>query len=288
MKSQSNFKIILSIILGSLLYVMGINLFLEPLNLYTTGLMGFSQITNTFVSSIIGDVNITSAVYFLLNLPIIIFGYFKVGKKFIIKTFFTVFLVSFLQGIVPNNIVLIDDNLLSVICSAVISGTGLGILLNAGTSTGGTDIIALYFSLVKGKSFGNFNVMINIIIVVLATLVSGDIKVAALIVILLYIFGLTADKIHNSNAKSLMIIVTSKGEETIDMIINDIQKGVTVLDSRGGKSRVSNNTLIVSVWTSQIPQVVNQVNAIDEGSFISIVGIEKVVGYFPSEYKKML
>lgn len=288
MQQQSNIKMVLSIIIGSLLYVLGINLFLEPLNLYTTGLMGFSQIANTFISSMVGNVNITSLIYFLLNLPIIIFGYFKVGKKFIVKTFLTVLLVSFLQRIIPNDIVLIDDNLLSVICSAVVSGAGLGLLLKSGSSTGGTDIIALYFSLVKGKSFGNFNVMINVIIVILATFVSKDLKVAVLITILLYIFGLTTDKIHNANEKSLMIIVTSKASLATEMIINDMQKGVTILDSRGGKSNSENNTLIVSLWTSQLPLIVKKMNEIDENAFVSVVGIEKIFGYFPSEYKKML
>ncbi len=288
MKTYLNLKIIISIMLGSLLYVLGINLFLEPLNLYTTGLMGFSQIINTFISTTIEPINITSLIYFMLNLPIIIFGYFKVGKKFIIKTFLTVLIVSIFQKIIPNDILLINDELLSVICSGVVSGMGLGILLQNGTSTGGTDIIALYFSLVKGKSFGKFNVMINVIIVVLATLISQDLKVAVLIIILLYIFGLTTDKIHNANEKSLMIIITSKPKVITEMIVNDVKKGVTVIDSRGGISNQANNTLIVSVWTSQLPLIINHINAIDQKAFINVVGVEKVIGYFPSEYKKIL
>ncbi len=232
---SNNIKTIFAILLGSFIYVLGINLFLEPLDLFTIGVMGFAQVINVVVNKFITNIDVTSYVYFLVNMPVIIFGFFKVGKKFIARSFLAILFSAIFQGIIPNDIVLIDDAFLSVVASAILSGIGIGILLNVGSSTGGTDIIALYFSIIREKSFGLYNLAVNGVIVLMIALLTQDLKTSLLFIILLYILGVVIDKVHNSSVKSIAIIVTNNEREVSAKIINDLGKGVTILESKGGK-----------------------------------------------------
>ncbi len=277
------------IALGCLIMVLGLNLFLIPVDLYSTGLMGFSQEVAVIVSRLTGIADQTGAIYFLLNIPIIILGWLKVGKKFTLRTFWAVILISFFQIVIPSDNVIVDDTLLAVITSGLFIGGGIGLTLRCGASTGGTDIIALYISLVKGKSFGVYNLILNLVVIVGAILVTGDIQVAILMLILLYTTGVVIDKIHNSNEKLTLFIMTTKADEvTNSLLAGQSSRGVTIVDSKGGLTKQANNTLITTISKGQLYACLSAIKSADEKAFINILPVENVVGFFPNNYKDIL
>lgn len=281
-------KNVLWIIVGCLIYVIGLNLFLVPINLYTTGLMGFAQILATMVEMVFHSKNFTGEIYFLLNIPIITLGWFKVGKKFTLRTFLAVILISVFQIIIPNDITLVTDPLLATITSGVFIGTGIGITLKNGSSTGGTDIIALYISLFKGKSFGLYNLLLNIIVIAGALLVTQDVTICILMIVSLYTIGVVIDRIHNSNEKVTLFIMSSKAEVVTKEIIDKTARGATILDSRGGLTGRENNTIIVTIDKGQMYQALTAVNEADEKAFINVMPVENVVGLFTNNYQNIL
>ncbi len=288
LSTKQELKNVLWIIIGCLIYVIGLNLFLVPIGLYTTGLMGFAQILATVVSQLFDTSNFTGEIYFLLNIPIILLGWFKVGKKFTMRTFLAVILISVFQIIVPNDIELVTDPLLATITSGVFIGTGIGITLKNGSSTGGTDIIALYISLFKGKSFGLYNLLLNIIVILGALLVTQDVTVCILMIVSLYTIGVVIDRIHNSNEKVTLFIMTSHAEDVTKKLLEETSRGVTILDSRGGLTGRQNNTILVTIDKGQMYQALAAVREADPKAFINIMPVENVVGYFPNNYQNIL
>ncbi len=286
--TKQEMKNIFWIITGSLIYVIGLNLFLVPIGLYTTGLMGFAQILATIVQTTLETNNYTAEIYFMLNIPIIILGWYKVGKKFTMRTFLAVILISVFQMIVPNDLQLVDDPLLATITSGVFIGTGIGITLKNGSSTGGTDIVALYISLFKGKSFGLYNLLLNVIVIIGALLVTQDVTVCILMIVSLYTIGVVIDRIHNSNEKVTLFIMSSHAEDVTKKLLEETSRGVTVIDSRGGMTGRRNNTIIVTIDKGQMYQALTAVKEADEQAFINIMPVENVVGFFPNNYQNIL
>ncbi len=279
---------LLWITLGCLIYAVGLNLFLIPIGLYTTGLMGLSQILSTVLNSIVTVGDATGAIYFILNIPIILLGWFKVGKKFTLRTFWAVLFISLFQSIVPTDTVLIDDQLLAVITSGLLIGAGIGLTLKFGASTGGSDIIALYISLFKGKSFGMYNIMLNIVVIAGAMIVTQDVTIAVLMVVSLYTIGVVIDKIHNTHEKLTMLIMTSKPDEVTKSLLKETARGVTIIDSRGGMTGRKNYTVVITISKSQRYLGLAAIKEADEKAFINILPVENVVGFFPNLYEEIL
>ncbi len=282
-------KSLLWITIGGLIYVIGLNMFLIPVNLFATGLMGLSQEIATILSYFTGVTDLTGQIYFLLNLPIILLGWLKVGKKFTLRTFWAVAVITAFQIVIPSDQVIVDDTLLAVITSGILIGVGTGLTLKFGSSTGGTDIIALYVSLVKGKSFGLYYLIMNIVVIVGAILVTSDIQVAILMLVLLYTTGTVIDKIHNSHVKLTLFIMTTKADEVTDSLLSgQSSRGVTIVDSKGGLTKQANNTLITTISKGQLYACLSAIKAADEKAFINILPVENVVGFFPNNYKDIL
>lgn len=276
------------IILGCLIMVIGVNLFLIPINLFSTGLMGFSQELAALASHLTGVSDQTGIIYFILNIPIIVLGWLKVGKKFTIRTLIAVIFISFFQIIIPSDKVLVADPLLAIITSGLFIGSGIGITLKRGASTGGTDIIVLYISLVKGKSFGVYNLIFNLIVIIGAILITSDLQVAILMLILIYTVGVMIDKIHNSHEKLTLLVMTTKADSVTESLLKGTARGVTVVDSRGGLTKAENNTLITTISKAQLYACLSAIKAADEKAFINILPVENVVGFFPNNYKDIL
>ncbi len=277
-------------VFGVFLYTLGINLFITPANLFPIGTMGLVYEITFILDKTIGVVIPADIGYFVLNIPILILGYFKVGKKFTVKTLIVVAFTSVFMSAIPvPNAPLIDDTLLAIIASALISGVGVAMLLRVGASSGGTDIIALYMSIAKGKSFGTFNTAFNGIVIAIAVILTKDLTTAIYLMIYVYILSVTIDKIHNSSEKFTMIIVTNKSPDVKKAIFGaGIRRGITVIDSKGGYTGNQNNTLILTCERNEYPELTRMIKDVDSKAFISTFKTQDVVGEFENTYLKTL
>ncbi len=277
-------------VFGVFLYTLGINLFITPANLFPIGTMGLVYEITFILEKTIGVVIPADIGYFVLNIPILILGYFKVGKKFTVKTLIVVAFTSVFMSAIPvPSAPLIDDTLLAIIASALISGVGVAMLLRVGASSGGTDIIALYMSIAKGKSFGTFNTAFNGIVIAIAVILTKDLTTAIYLMIYVYILSVTIDKIHNSSEKFTMIIVTNKSPDVKKAIFGaGIRRGITVIDSKGGYTGNQNNTLILTCERNEYPELTRMIKDVDSKAFISTFKTQDVVGEFENTYLKTL
>ena len=141
---KREYKKILIIALGSLIYAIGIVWFLNPSGLYSGGLTGVSQLITNTTDKYLGISLNLGLLLFILNIPIIIFGYLKMTKKFIYYSMYSVLLQSLFIGLFPIHILLENDLLSNALVGGILLGIGTGLNLRVGGSAGGVDIIFQY------------------------------------------------------------------------------------------------------------------------------------------------
>lgn len=166
------FKKVLIVTFGALLNAAALNLFLIPADVYSAGFTGVSQL----LYRIIGDYTpfhvSTGVILLLLNIPVAILGWKKVGKAFTLYSFVSVALTSLFLLFIPLKHIS-NDILLNAVFGAVIQAIGIGLTLKWGASTGGLDIIALVLSKSKDKPIGTYIFTLNAIIVLSAGFLFG-------------------------------------------------------------------------------------------------------------------
>ncbi len=295
------------IILGAFIYVIGINVFIVPADIFSTGLMGLAQESASTINMVFGmNLTTTSSTYLLIqtisywamNLPAIILGFKKVGIKFTSKTLLTSFIIIplFLNIIIVDHNLLLDvggqatlaTKILSAVIGGSLTGLGMGIIFKHGSSSGGTDIVAIYLSIFKGKSFGVYNILINVIVMVWSIFLFHDITVAVLVLILIYVQSQVVDYIYNFNEKRTLLVITKKEDVVRDLLINKIGRTYTKIDGQTGYAQEETAILLIVVNKEEETKLVNKIECIDNDAFIDSLSTNAVRGNFVNRYKDIL
>ena len=166
-----NFKDVCKAIIGSILFCIAINFFVVPNHLYTGGVLGMSQLTRSIIIDIFKiktTFDFSGIIYYLINIPLFIVAYKSIGKKFFFRTLFAVSIQAIMLSLIPQKL-LVEDTLTNVIVGGLIGGTGVGMILSSGASTGGTDIIGLTLAKKNNNfSVGKLGLLINVMIYIIA------------------------------------------------------------------------------------------------------------------------
>lgn len=285
MNIKENLKEIAIIIISSFIYVIGTNIFLAPVDLYALGIPGFarqiSDIVNMFVN--VGD--ITTAVYYLINIPIMILSFKYLGKKFSIQTLIMIFFIGLFSGIIPDDITVVANPILAVFASGSLMGAGLGYVLNIGASTGGTDPIAIYYSLYKNKSVGSLNFILNGIIVLLAAIINTNFETIILMVMLLFVWKIVVDYIHNVNQKITLILVTNKLPEIREVLLENSYRGCTYWSATGAYEQQDKQIAMITISKAEYYKIIDIVKTVDDNVWINSIKSDNVVGKFNNYYE---
>lgn len=235
-KESLKFPIIL---LGALIYSVGLNCFLRPLHLYSGGFMGFAQLFEELLKRAglsFGGFNISGVFYYLLNVPGLVLAAKKMRKRFIIKTVFAVTSVTILLSLVPiPDTLVLEDRISNTIVAGLICGAGIGIILWMGACDGGMNIIGMLIIMMKGKgSVGQVSLITNII---LYTIMLFLFDVPTVIYSLMYsVFNsIAADKIHTQNISTQVTVIT-KLDDTKPMeveVMGRLNRGMTEINASG-------------------------------------------------------
>nr|WP_106782743.1 YitT family protein [Lysinibacillus timonensis] len=259
-------------IIGSLIVGFGFNFFLVPYEILSGGISGIAILIGLVTPFDIGIMN------FLLNLPLLILGYYKLGKAITINTLICVASLSAFLYLLP--VVQVTDNiLLSTIFGGIISGIGVGLILKYSGTSGGLDIIAIIVSRVSNFSVGLLLTGMNGVIV----LISGaafNWNIALYTLLSIYLSGLVIDKIHTNNIKVTMQIVTSKGESIREELLKSIYRGITITEGYGGYTKEKKQILMMVVTRYETFQIKEIVRQYDKQAFINIFQTIEVDGAF--------
>lgn len=152
-------KKILVILFTGLTGAVGLNYFLIPANVFSAGMTGIAQIAEHLLSNA-GLTIDTGILIFLLNVPVFILGFIKLGKSAMILSFANVISMSIFTTLVPVGQVT-DNVLMNAITGGVLLGIGAGLSLKFGFTTGGLDIVSLLLSKTTGRTVGNYMMLLN-------------------------------------------------------------------------------------------------------------------------------
>lgn len=224
-------KKVLIVLVGAFLNAIAMNFFLIPADVYASGFTGVSQLIFRISEDFLPFTISTGITLLLLNIPVTILAWKKVGRSFTIYSFLSVFLMSFFLEVVPiysfNN-----DILLNAVFGGVIAAVGVGLTLKWGASTGGLDIIAMILSRMKDKPVGTYFFALNAVIIVTAGLVFGWEK-ALYTLVTLYASTRVIDAIHTRHEKLTAMIVTKEGQAVKEAIHAKMVRGITSVPARG-------------------------------------------------------
>ena len=187
----------------------------------------------------------TGILLLLLNIPVTILAWRKVGKSFTFYSFLSVILMSFFMEIIPITR-WSPDILLNAVFGGVIAAVGVGITLKFGASTGGMDIIAMLLSRKKDKPVGTYLFLLNGVIIVTAGAVYGPEK-ALYTLVTLYTSTRVVDAIHTRHEKLTAMIITKKSEELKQAIHAKLVRGITRVPAKGAFTNESKEMLLIVI-----------------------------------------
>ena len=265
-------------IIGVFLYVLAMNMFISPANLYTGGVTGIAQLIIAFASSAFGIQLSLGGLIFLLNVPLLYLAWRSIGKRFAVLSILTVVLQSIILELVPMG-KFSDDILLNAVFGGVLIGVGVGMILKIGASTGGTDIVFQYLSMKFNGSFGKYSFAINAIIILIAGLTQGW-ETALYTIISIYITSVVIDKIHTVHQNLTLYIVTSKEDDMIKSLQQQLYRGITILEGRGAYSKNDKSVLMMVLSSYELYEALAVIKMVDEQAFTNVVQSEMVQGYF--------
>lgn len=262
---------------GSVIFCMAWTTFLIPNGLASGGLTGFCTILQYGLGIPVG------VTYPVLNVVLLILGFFSLGKGFGFKTIYVIVLTSVLFDVLPqfeSLQVLMDEKLLVALVGAAMESIGIGLVLLRGGSTGGTDIIAMminkYWPVSPGKVYLYSDIFIISCLLFVPEKGLVDL-IYAFVVMLGFSFGV--DYVLLGNKSSVQILVfSSKYKDIADHIITEVDRGVTALQSVGWYSQKESKVLLIVARKHQMNEIVNEIKNIDKRAFISISTAMSVYG----------
>lgn len=269
---------IIVVIIGAFIFAFSMNFFLIPAGVYSSGFSGLSQLLSRLFSEY---VNITISVgvwLFLLNIPVTILGWKKVGKTFTLYSFFSVIVSTFFLNIIPIQ-KLSDDILLNAVFGGVIGAIGIGMTLREGASTGGMDIIAVYLSRVIEGSVGKFTMILNSFIILSAGFLFGWEKSLYTLVVL-FSSSKVIDLIHTQSQKLTAMIVTENSYDLKKAILSRLTRGVTIVPAHGAYSESGKDMLITVISRYELYELRKIIKEIDAKAFTNILQTDSVIGLF--------
>lgn len=259
------------ILLSALLVASGLNLFLIPHQLLSGGVTGGA--------SIIGYItgwNI-SAVYFILNVPLIVWGWKAVGRRYIALSLISVVATTWLMALIPVT-PLTKDPILAAVFGGIISAVGIGFSLRVGGSTGGFDILGSILTSKWDVPMGNILFVLNgIVILSLGFFQSWDLALYSMLSI--FVKGKVVDMIHIGHLKVTCFIITKQKEQMLCQL-RKLHHGITCIHSEGGYSEQQNHTLMTVTTRYELASVRKTVMQTDPNAFMNVVQSSEILGRF--------
>lgn len=260
------------IFLGSILLGVAFNMFLLPHEILSGGVTGLAMIFGLMT-----PVN-TGIWLFVLNIPIFVLGWMKLGKVFIFNSIFSVAVTSISMLYIPVMEVT-EDVLLSSVFGGVLVGAGAGFIIRFYGSGGGFDIIGLLLTMKRDIPLGFLVFALNSVVIFISGFIFSW-ELAMYTMASIYITGLVIDRIHTRHIKLSMRVVTSRGDAVKKKLLENLQRGITVMDGEGAYSGNKVKVLYSVITRYELAYVRPLIKEVDPDAFVSISETMEVVGNF--------
>lgn len=272
---DSNLRNLLLITAGCVLFALSYILFLKPNQIANGGVSGIAMTINYFTGFPMGTMTI------ILNVPIILFALYRLGRKTVASTLFALVLSSVLTD--AGLLVLgpfTDDLLLASLYGGVLQGAGMGLIFLGSAAVGGTSllsrIVRSYYPQVK---MGKIVLLIDTAIIVVSSVSFQNINLALYAAISLYLSTKVIDLILYGMDTCLMAhVISSKPEELGRAIQQQLTHNVTYLTGSGGYTGESRQVIYCVVHRSQSAELGKLIKSVDPAAFVTMIEAKEAYG----------
>ncbi len=260
------------IVLGTFLAALSLPLFFLPYDIAPGGISGISTVLASVLPLSVGLIS------FVLNVPLFLIGWRTVGWRFAVRSFIAMSLMSLFIDLVPVRDVS-GNVLLASVFGGVLLGAGLGLVVRAGATTGGTDMAAkMIHSRVAFLPIAAILFLIDGLVVAVAALAFG-LQAALWALIALFVSSQAMDSvIKGFNTAMQFMIISRDSEEIVRRIHTEIDRGCTRLMAEGTYSRLPVGTLLCVVSRTEAPRLKKLVAEVDPQAFVTVCNVHEVLG----------
>ena len=248
--------------------------FLVPSHTSVSSISGLGIVLSNFVPLQL------SAITMILNVVLLIIGFFTCGREFGVKTVYTSVMLPLFLGlfeiIFPNFGSMTDSQELDVLCYILVVSVGLSILFNRNASSGGLDIVAKIMNKYLHMELGKAMSLSGMCVALSAALVY-DKKTVVLSILGTYFNGIVLDHfIFDQNIKRRVCIITKKEEELRQFIIHDLHSGATIYEAIGAYNMEKRREIITIVDKGEYQKLMKFINQEDPKAFITVYNVSNM------------
>lgn len=260
------------LLLGSLIYTTGLEIFLVPNNIIDGGVVGISIMASYLTGAPFGVFMI------LLNLPFLYMGYKQIGKSFAISTVVSIVAISVLSVYFEPIPSITGDYFLAAIFGGIITGAGVGLIIRHGGSLDGTEIVAIIVDKKTTFSVGEVVMFFNLFILGAAGFVFGWDKAMYSLVAYFVISKMIDIVIKGLDESYAVMIVSDENEEIADALMHRLGRGVTFLHGQGAYTGDAKKVLYCVVTRLEVGKLKDIALEKDETAFVTINPVHDIVG----------
>lgn len=282
------FSYFLLIIVGTAGVAFAVQCMYDPCGLVTGGFSGIAIIIKSLTEHIIPGGVPLWLTNLLLNIPVFIVAYIKMGKRFIGRTLFGTVMLSAWLYILPVIDLAQGDMLLVALFGGVFSGAGMGMVLRANATTGGTDMVAALIQLkIRHYNVAQIMQILDGAIVILGFFVFG-LRPSLYAIVAIFVTTKVSDAIlEGFKYSKAAYIITDKYEEVAKVLMEELDRGATGLKATGMYTGKDRCVLYCVVSKKQIVTLKEIVVNIDPKAFVIVSDVREVLGEGFLDYKEI-
>lgn len=269
---------------GSILYAIGFDWFYTPNAIGFGGITGVGQVVNAFFPVIPIGIFVL-----VINIPLFILGWKYIGGHLLITSLYSMALssvavdaINWMFDFAPM------DRMLASICGGAVIGLSLGIIFAKGATTGGTDLIARLVKLkLPWAPMGKLLLVIDMAVIILVAIAFGDVMAALYGVIAQVVSAYVTDAVlYGMDTAKVAYIISDRAQAISDVIVRDLDRGVTVLRGEGAYSGSEKRVLMCAFKQKEIVDLKQMIFEIDKNAFIIVCNAHEVTGNGFKTYHK--
>lgn len=262
------------ITLGSLLYSVGLSLMLDPNNIAPGGVSGISVMLSRYTPIP------TGTWILLINIPLLIVGWWKLGRKFIIKTCYATVMISIFTNLLGDARAFTNDLLCAVVLGSILCGGGIGLVFRAGGTTGGMDIVVkilrLRFPYLKS---GSIFLALDMMVVVASGFVFADLTLGVYAGIVVVLNARIMDVIlYGQDEAKLIYIISDRHGQIAERLMEELGIGVTYLEGEGAYTAKDKKIILCVTRKQRSVEVIDIVKEEDTNAFLIVSSANEIFG----------
>ena len=270
------------ILIGSIIYSLGVALFLDPNAIASGGVTGIAIIIDTVTGGVVG----TGWIILIINVPLFIIGAIFFGKYFMISsiaaTAVSSGLIELWSNFVAPYMPTMSNSIVPAIVGGALFGGGVGLIFRAGSSTGGTDIIVkLLHKKFRHLKTGIISMSIDVTIIAASGAVYRDLELLLITVMSIIAFTFMFNFVlYGGNSAIVVYIITTeeKAKPICDGILQDLNVGATILDGKGAYSGEGKTVIMCAVKNYVYPRLRDIIRKYDRDAFTIVSAAKEIYG----------